>query len=93
MSASGQENLSTQFPTGLLPWTVWGLACIFYFYEFLLQVSPGVMASELMHDFAITSHTLGFLSGIYYYSYSPMQLPCGILMDRFGPHKILTIAI
>jgi MFS family permease len=76
----------------LLPWLVWGLGCLFYFYEFLLQVSPSVMGAELMHDFSITSQTLGILSGIYYYSYSPMQLPCGILMDRFGPHRVLTFA-
>ena len=78
--------------SGFLPWIVWGLGCLFYFYEFLLQVSPGIMASELMHDFAITSQILGVLSGIYYYSYSPMQLPCGILVDYYGPHRILTMA-
>lgn len=75
-----------------LPWLVWGLSCFFYFYESLLQVSIGVMSTELMHDFAITSQTLGFLSGIFYYSYSPMQLPCGILMDHFGPNRILSLA-
>jgi len=78
--------------TKFLPWVVWALACVFYFYEFLLQVSPGVMGSELMRDFAITGQTLGVLSGFYYYAYTPMQLPCGILMDRFGPHKVLTFA-
>lgn len=76
----------------ILPWVVWVLGCIFYFYESLLQVSIGVMSNELMHDFSINSQTLGFLSGLFYYSYSPMQVPCGILMDRFGPNRILTIA-
>lgn len=76
----------------ILPWFVWGLGCAFYFYESLLQVSFGVMGFELMHDYAITSQTLGLLSGIFYYSYSPMQLPCGILLDRFGPNRILTWA-
>lgn len=75
-----------------LPWVVWILSCVFYFYEFLLQVSPGVMGTELMRDFSITGQTLGVLSGFYYYSYTPMQLPCGILMDRFGPHRMLTFA-
>src|SRR3990167_3224764 len=76
----------------ILPWVVWVLGCVFYFYESLLQVSIGVMSSELMRDFAITSQTLGFLSGIFYYLYTPMQFPCGMLMDKFGPNKILTIA-
>ncbi|MGQ3892834.1 MFS transporter [Legionella sp. CNM-4043-24] len=85
-------SASQIFRRKILPWIVWGLGCVFYFYESLLQVSPSVMGAELMRDFAITSQTLGFLSGIYYYSYSPMQLPCGVMMDRFGPRCMLTIA-
>ena len=76
----------------LLPWIVWGLACLFYFYECLLQVSPGVMSNELMRDFSVTGQTLGILSGIYFYSYAAMQLPGGVLMDYFGPHRLLTLA-
>ncbi|ASQ45687.1 MFS transporter [Legionella clemsonensis] len=76
----------------VLPWVVWGLGCLFYFYECLLQVSPSVMSNELMRDFAVTSQTLGILSGIYFYSYAAMQLPGGVLMDYFGPQRLLTIA-
>jgi MFS family permease len=76
----------------IMPWVVWGLGCLFYFYECLLQVSPSVMSSELMRDFSVTSQTLGILSGIYFYSYAAMQLPGGVLMDYFGPHRLLTIA-
>lgn len=75
-----------------LPWVVWGLGCLFYFYECLLQVSPSVMSNELMKDFAVTSQTLGVLSGIYFYSYAAMQLPGGVLMDFFGPQRLLTLA-
>jgi MFS family permease len=76
----------------LVSWMVWGLGCLFYFYECLLQVSPSVMSNELMRDFSVTSHTLGILSGVYFYSYAAMQLPGGLLMDYFGPHRLLTIA-
>jgi MFS family permease len=85
------SDLVTEKSTqSLLPWIVWGLGCLFYFYECLLQVSPSVMSNELMHDFAVTSQTLGILSGIYFYSYAVMQLPGGLLLDFFGPHKLLT---
>ncbi len=76
----------------IMPWVVWGLGCLFYFYECLLQVSPSVMSSELMRDFSVTSQTLGILSGIYFYSYAAMQLPGGVMMDYFGPQRLLTIA-
>lgn len=86
------EALEKSDKTLFMPWIVWGLGCLFYFYECLLQVSPGVMSNELMRDFSVTSQTLGILSGVYFYSYAAMQLPGGVLMDYFGPHRLLTLA-
>lgn len=90
--SSTQPTTPNSSTKTFLPWIVWGLGCLFYFYECLLQVSPSVMSSELMRDFAVTSQTLGILSGIYFYSYAAMQLPGGVLMDYFGPQRLLTIA-
>ena len=75
-----------------LRWLVWGLGCAFYFYEFFLQVSPGVMAEYLMRDFSINAQVLGIFSGAYFYSYSSVQLLVGVLLDRLGPHRLLTAA-
>lgn len=75
-----------------LSWIVWGLGCLFYFYEFLLQVSPSVMSTQLMREFNVSAHALGILSGVYFYSYAGMQIPAGVLLDRLGPHKLLTFA-
>ncbi len=88
---SANASISIPSPT-FKSWIIWGLGCVFYFYECLLQVSPSVMSNELMRDFSVTSHTLGILSGIYFYSYAAMQLPGGMLMDYFGPRRLLTIA-
>ncbi|WP_338516141.1 MFS transporter [Candidatus Legionella polyplacis] len=71
---------------------IWGLSCMFYFYESLLQVAPSVMTNELTHDFLINGNTLGILSGIYFYSYAFMQLPIGLLMDYFSPQYLLILA-
>ncbi|QEY52192.1 MFS transporter [Legionella longbeachae] len=86
------ESITNFGMQAIMPWMVWGLGCLFYFYECLLQVSPSVMSHELMRDFSVTSQTLGILSGIYFYSYAAMQLPGGVLMDYFGPHRLLTLA-
>jgi MFS family permease len=75
-----------------LPWFMWGLATIFYCYETLLQVSPGVMVSDLMKAFSTNAGQLGLLAAIYFYAYSSMQIPVGILIDRLGPRRLLTIA-
>lgn len=84
--------MNNQHSKNLKAWVVWGLGTLFYFYEYLLQVAPGVMSNELMRDFSVTSEALGILSGVYFYSYAFMQMPGGLLLDFFGPRKLLTIA-
>ncbi len=75
-----------------LPWFMWALATAFYCYETLLQVSPGVMVSDLMKAFSANASQLGLLAAVYFYAYSSMQIPVGILIDRLGPRRLLTIA-
>lgn len=73
--------------------TIFTLAALFYLYEFILQVSPGVMTDGIMHDFGVGAAGLGFISAAYFYAYMPMQIPAGLLYDRFGPRILLTFAI
>ena len=69
------------------------IAALFYCYEFVLRIIPGVLQSELSAAFGhISASTFGQLSALYYFAYSPMQLPVGILMDRFGPRRLLSLA-
>ncbi len=69
------------------------LAAAFYLFEFIIQVSPGVMAGDLMRDFAINATRLGMMSGVFYYSYTAMQLPAGILFDRFNSRWLMALVI
>lgn len=78
---------------GILPWIMWGLATLFYCYEFFLQVSPNVMVKDLMLAFNLNAAQMGYLSTSYYVAYAAMQLPVGMLLDRFGTRKPLTVAV
>lgn len=69
------------------------LGATFYFYDFVLQVSPGVMALSLLKEFEISASVLGIMSGIYFYSYTLMQIPAGLLLDRYGARNVLPIVI
>jgi predicted MFS family arabinose efflux permease len=71
-------------------WVVWSMAGLFYLYEMVLRVSAGVMTTQLMDDFMVTSTALGVLVSFYYYAYVPLQIPCGIIVDKLGPRFILT---
>lgn len=69
---------------------VWGLAAIFYLYELMLLVSPSVMVDNLSLTFKTSAEQLGNLAAYYYYAYALMQIPVGLLMDRYGPRILLT---
>jgi MFS family permease len=69
------------------------LAAFFYFYDFLIQVSPSVIAGHLMRHFNITATLLGCMVGLFYYTYTLFQIPAGLLLDRFGARKVLLNAI
>lgn len=78
--------------TPLLAWYIWLFGALFYSFEFLLQVSPGVMTDDLMHAFNIDGAALGNLTAFYFYSYAIMQIPAGIFLDYLGPRKLLTLS-
>lgn len=84
-----QKNKKLQW----FPWLVCMLGALFYCYEYYLRIAPSVMTADLMRAFAISAAALGNLTAFYYYAYTPMQLPVGILMDRYGPRRLLVIAV
>ena len=66
---------------------------LFYCYEFVLRIIPGALQSELSASFGhISAAAFGQLSAYYYFAYSPMQIPVGMLMDRYGPRRLLSFA-
>src|SRR4249919_2446784 len=76
----------------LLPPLGWLTAALFFGYAWVLRVAPSVMVEELMRDFSVGAAVLGNLSAAYFYGYAGMQIPVGILLDRFGPRRLMTVA-
>ncbi|MFV2031819.1 MAG: MFS transporter [Gammaproteobacteria bacterium] len=68
------------------------LGTLFFGYAFIQRVSPSVMTNELMRDFSVGGAALGSLSAFYFYAYASIQLPVGMLTDRFGPRKLMSVA-
>lgn len=75
-----------------LAWGIWICAGLFYLYEMILRASTGVMVNDLMRDFAVASTSLGVLNSFYYYAYVPLQIPCGVIVDRLGTRKVITFS-
>jgi MFS family permease len=70
---------------------IWGIGTAFVLFQFLLQLSSGVLVERLMQDFAMTAVSAGFMSGAYYYIYVALQTPAGMMIDRFGARTLLSM--
>lgn len=86
-----QQN--NQFWKTYYPWIVWIVAAGFFFYKYLIQVSPSVMTQDLMRTFQVHGAGLGNLSAFYFYAYLCMQIPVGMMLDKYSPRLLTTIAI
>lgn len=73
-------------------WLIWTFAALFYSYEFFLRISPNVMINDLMQAYHVTAVHVGSISAFYYYAYALMQLPVGLVIDRFGVRRPLFFA-
>ena len=78
--------------TGLFPWVVCGLGALFFLYAFFHRVTPSVMINDLMRDFGVNAAVLGNLAAFYFYAYAALQLPGGVMLDRWGPRRVLAMA-
>lgn len=74
-------------------WLIWSLAAFFYAYENFLQISHSVISNNLMAHFHINIIALQWLVALYFIPYAFMQIPVGILLDRYGIQKPLTAAV
>lgn len=95
ISSPSTTNSSLPVTTGKkspplrLAWLIWGIGALFYLSGYYLRVSPAVMTTELMRSFQTNAAGLGTLSGIFFYLYVIMQVPTGVLVDSWGPKKLL----
>lgn len=85
-------SVTTHRSHNLLPLLAWFTGAAFFFYAWVLRVAPSVMVEELMRDFAAGAGVVGHLSAAYFYGYAGMQIPVGLLLDRFGPRRLMTVA-
>jgi predicted MFS family arabinose efflux permease len=74
-------------------WGIWLILTIFYAYQFVLRIMPGILMPEIMAKFAITSSEIGWFSGMYYIGYAAMHVPMGIMLDRLSVKNIVTLCL
>lgn len=85
------EKINKYFP--IMGWAVCLIGAIFYCYEYLLRIEPSVMVSDLMKQLKVAATGFGLITAAYYYTYTPMQLFVGVLLDRYGSRLMIGLGI
>ncbi len=62
-----------------------------YTLSFFQRFAPASIAQDLALAFDTTAASLGVLAATYFYVYTLMQVPTGVLVDTLGPRRILLI--
>lgn len=91
-----ERSMKVLHSSSVLPvkvWMIWLIGALFYGYQFILRTSCAVMTDDLIAAFSIDSFSLGVLTAFYYNAYAAMQVPVGVLIDRFGTRFLITGAI
>ena len=71
-------------------WTVFWTLIASYIMVFFHRMVPGVVAADLMQAFQTSGAALGSLAATYFYIYTALQIPSGVLADTLGPRISVT---
>lgn len=70
---------------------IWLVGVSFLLFQFFLQLSSGIVIGAIMHEQGFSALTAGLLSSSFYYVYTSMQIPVGLLFDRYNIRFLLSI--
>lgn len=58
-----------------------------YYISYVFRAVNAVLGPGLAAEFGLSAAQLGLLTGIYFFSFGLVQVPLGVLLDRFGPRR------
>lgn len=70
-------------------WVVFASVLFTYVLMSSQRTAPGLITDQVMVDFQVTATTIGLITSIQFFVYTGLQIPMGILADRFGPNFFL----
>ena len=59
-----------------------------YLLSYLFRTVNAVISPELTRDLALGPGSLGLLTSAYFVAFAAVQLPAGMLLDRYGPRRV-----
>jgi sugar phosphate permease len=75
--------------TSKFRWVIFASVLCTYLIMASQRTAPGLITDRLMTDFSATAATIGLVTSIQFFVYTGLQIPMGILADRYGPNLFL----
>jgi sugar phosphate permease len=60
-----------------------------YFLSYFFRNVNAVIAKDLAREFALSPADLGLLTSAYFVAFGLAQIPVGVLLDRYGPRRVV----
>ncbi len=80
-----------------MPWqpyhTVWTLLVFGWIGNYMIRMALSPLLDPVMTEFGLSHAQAGFLFSVFFYGYVAMQIPAGLLGDRFGRKRVLIAGI
>ncbi len=80
-------------PPSRSPWVVWAVATLVYVLAVFHRSSLGVAGLVAAERFDISATQLATFTMLQLVVYAGMQIPVGLLVDRFGSRSVLTVGL
>jgi MFS family permease len=71
----------------------WATVAIAYAIAFLQRVSPQSVSLNFMLDFSTDAAGVAMLASSYFWGYTLMQIPAGLLVDRYGVKRVVLFSM
>ena len=71
----------------------WFLIAVFYALQYIFRVIPNTFSSIIMEKFNVGALALGQFSAFYYVGYTAAHIPLGMLIDRYGPKRVVPLCM
>lgn len=85
---TGPDGVEHAYVGGTLAFRMFFMFAAAYILSYGFRVINAVIAQPLVDELHLSSTQLGLLASAYFLAFAVMQLPLGVMLDRYGPRRV-----
>ena len=89
----GPDGVEHTYVSGGLAVRMFVIFAAAYIMSYAFRAINAVIAQPLVAELGLSAGQLGFLASAYFLSFALMQLPVGVMLDRYGPRRVEAVLI